>query len=223
MTNALKLILQEKGMTQAQLADKLGIHRQNVTRWVKRIKPMHEDYIQYIEENLGVKRKYFVDERRYTKVLDDNQKLELQDYLLRRKYELPTSTMSRYKYYKNIRNLSESELADREQRKEKYTIAYRRKKANVDIQELIRKIKKDINSVSDDISTQMPLSSLDCIESNIGFYQNFLYLRESNKITETEWNSINTALYMIATEDTNINADDVSLEIYKMLKENRKK
>lgn len=221
MINALKFILQENNITQYKFAEDVGVHRQSVTRWVKRQKPMHEDYIDYVEKHFEVKRKYFVDERRYVKMLDENEKLELEDYLLRRKFQLPTSTASKYKYYKNISNLSETELAQREERREKYTVAYRRKRANADIHRVITEIKKDINSSSSILNECSTLSSLDILENNIQYYQNYVSLRENKKIPDGTWNSINAALYMFVSDDTDIEIDELATRLYKVFKEYR--
>lgn len=219
--NALKVILKEKGMTQTMFAERLSISKQSVTRWVNRQKPMHENYIGYIENEWGIKKKYFVDERRYCKNLDISEKLELEDILLRQRFEQPVSTISEYKYYKNINNLSETELARREYLDQKYSMYYRRKKIDADIQKLIGRFRKDIRHADVTINYRMTSERDDSIENNISFYQNLMHLRESKKITMEEWNSVLKALYMLISKEEKITSDKVALDIYDILLANR--
>lgn len=221
MTNALKMILKERGMTQTEFAEALSISKQSVTRWVQREKPMPEYHIEYAEALLNVKRKYFIDERRRCKILDANEKLQLDDYLLRQRFEQPTSTASEYKYYKNISNLSESELARREYLEEKYLISYKRKRVNADIQQLSVRIKNDIKNVKVATTEYSSAYALDLLDDNISFYQNLMHLRESKKITMEEWNSVLKALYMLISKEEKITSDKVALDIYDILLANR--
>lgn len=221
MTNALKLILKARGMTQTDFAKEMRISKQSVTRWVQREKPMPEYHIEYAEMLLNVKRKYFVDERRRCRTLDANEKLDLEDYLLRQKFEQPTSTISEYKYIKNLRNLSESELARREYLEGKYLIAYKRKRVNTDIQQISLRVKKDIKNVEIEMGDYSSEYVLDLLEDNVSFYQKLMHLRERKKVTREEWDSVLRALNMLVSKEENTTADKVALDIYNILQANR--
>ncbi len=218
---ALKFILEKRGWTQSRLAKDMNISKQSVTRWVKQKKPIHDSYIRYIEENLKVKRRFFVDGRRYCKLLTDEDKFELEDYFMRQEFEQPTSTASKHKYYNNLDNLSKTELIHREQQHEAYMLAFREKKAESKIQKLTTKIKENIKNIDIKSGVDSTSGYLDLLESNIVFYERLLHLRKGKQITEQEWEYIFKALFMLTSKESNIQTDEVSSGIFNILKENR--
>lgn len=217
MTNALKYILEIKGMKQVDLGKEIGSSKQTISKWVLGKKPIANDSILLIETCLKVKRKHFADERRYCKILNEEEKLALDKDLLRQKYEQPTTTINRLEYYNNLMDLNEEEQENRA----KYLHAYRQKKAKSEIQQLANGIKKDIQDTIIKNTEELHEDDLDMLEKNISFYDRLLSLRQSKQVRAAEWDSIFKALHMLTSEENDIDADVLTMEIYKVLKDNR--
>lgn len=76
--NGLEYILELYGMQQIELAEKLGIRKQNINLWIKGKQNISKRHLPSLEKLFGVEAKYF------SKVLTELEKLEIQKEKLKR-------------------------------------------------------------------------------------------------------------------------------------------
>jgi transcriptional regulator with XRE-family HTH domain len=74
----LEYILELYGMQQIELAEKLGIKKQNINLWIKRKQKISKKHLPTLEQIFGIDAKYF------SKELTDLDKLEIQKEKLKR-------------------------------------------------------------------------------------------------------------------------------------------
>ncbi|MED0686127.1 helix-turn-helix transcriptional regulator [Anoxybacillus ayderensis] len=74
----LEYILELYGMQQIELAEKLGIKKQNINLWIKRKQKISKKHLPALEQIFGIDAKYF------SKELTDLDKLEIQKEKLKR-------------------------------------------------------------------------------------------------------------------------------------------
>lgn len=218
MISALKVVLDENGISQNRLAEYLGVSRQTVSRWILRQKPVSENRLLQMEKALKINRKHFIDcKTYYCLLLSEEGKLNLQKIILRQKYQQPTTKINNPEYNNILMGLSEDEKEERK----KYLHAYRQKKTKSNIRKIVNGIKTDIQDTIIKNTEELHEDDLDMLEKNISFYDRLLSLRQSKQVRTAEWDSIFRALHMLTSEETDIDADAVTMGIYKVLKDNR--
>lgn len=210
MNNALKIILKERKLTQNYLAFHFKCVKQNVSKWVLRERKIPQYSITELEKIFGVPSRYFVGEDGYCKILTDDEKTELEIYLSTEIFQTNGSESE------ELRRWLEEQRNPEEQRRAFYC----------DIKKINARIKEDILSNPREETINSYEDWLNCVETNIFFYNRILKLRGSKRITDREWSSIGRALYELLLQDTEsslIDSDSLAGKLYQVILEDRER
>ena len=172
--NSIKFILEKKGKKQKDL-EYPGCSKQSVSKYVLRQRKIDEYTVQHWEAFLKIPHQFFVDEKGYCKELNLEEEQKLHDFLLKQDFE-------KYDMQKEI--LARKAMEDAE----------RHSYINYQTKIILNGIKTDIatNHSMTDVYTMEDV--LDFQEANLKFYEMFLKLRKSSKISEHEWESLFKAM-----------------------------
>ena len=181
--------------------------KQYVSRYVNRERKIPEKVIEKWEKMLGVPKEYFVDSKKYCKLLTPDDRDRLEDYLVSQEFSAEE-------------NEKIAELIQREYDE----IVYWRDIEN-NVKEIQSKVKKDIYSdIPADVSSKEEAGFQ--IEANIRFYKELLKLKKSGKIDVLEWGSVFKALSCFLMKNMECEVfgnDELARNIYSIIIEYRRK
>lgn len=167
MINSVKYILKERKMQQKELINN-GVKKQYISRWINRERKFDVLQLQFWIEKLNVPEKFIVDNDGYCKLLNDNEFIELKNYLFNQKLDLMPS---------KIRDSTGTILLER------------RHDLNTKISKLQKALRKDIINTVYYLSTldNEGELSLDASIVNAEFYENIINLHKNKALNLDEW------------------------------------
>lgn len=214
MSNALKVILKERGLSQTDIARSIFVVKQTVSKWVLRQKKIPWETIYFLAEKLDVPHEKFVDENRWCKLLNEDEEKDLRNYLLNQQFEHIEKTT----FDKGEEEIEDALLYP-------YLLAKRESAAIIEARAVKQKLGNDVfkTQKSKHISREQ---CIDDIENNTSFYKKILFLRENDRIESDEWDGILIALLHLACNKEEIQPNkyhDLAYQIFPVLQKYRAK
>lgn len=206
MSNSIKYILKIRGMQHKELCFDT-MQRQYVSRYINRQRKIPEYVQEKWEKIMRVPSKYFVDEKRFCKELSLDDKQRLEDYLLSQQFS-------------DTENDEWGWMMSRERQR-----AERMQYIQYELKRIKKQVEEDVYSVPD-VADPMEEYVIDNIESNLQFYNRFLTLKSSNKISNEDWNGVFRAMsyfIMNQVEEDDIVEDEFVKEVYAAIKKRKQK
>ena len=238
MTNAIKMLLKRKKISQTTLANEIHVCKQSISKWLLGHKPIpyerRKELISILEISEEIFYKYCINKKGYCISFNVEEELEFEDFLRKKEYEGKyRNLISKYPSRQEIENMRITNLEELEAKHklyremnyldDEYMKISRNHQISSDVRKLVKRFKNDIWNYDD--NQMNGIDPLDVFENNIIFYEKFFDLKESKKISINEWQSIYEALLLICNGTENIQryGNELTRELFRALRKNRSK